>query len=60
MSNSQQSETSTTVLPSIMWAVVNTQNGKLRRVLETRTEARMARKDGERVIRFVADFNARA
>lgn len=60
MSTQSSTSQSTSVLPSIMWAIVNTENGKLRRVLETRDAARQARKDGERVIRFVADFKARA
>ena len=46
--------------PEVLWAVVSKSTGKVRTFTETRTAARTARKNGERVLKYVADFQARA
>lgn len=45
---------------SVLWTIVNTATGRVRRIAETREEARKNLREGERVIRFVPDLQARA
>lgn len=45
---------------SVVWAVINSNTGTVRTVKNTRSAARDAKRENERVVRYVADFTARA
>ena len=45
---------------TVLWTIVNTKTGRVRRIAETREQARQNLREGERVIRFVPDLDARA
>lgn len=45
---------------TVLWTIVNTKTGRVRRIAETREQARQNLREDERVIRFVPDLNARA
>lgn len=47
-------------VPSIIWALVSTKTGKVRSFAPTREAARQKKVEGTRVLRYVADFSARA
>lgn len=56
MSNSAM----TTLKSDVLWAIVNTNSGSVRKTCETRKLAREERRPNERVVRFVADLSIRA
>lgn len=58
--NTQDNTVSTVDAPSILWALVSKTTGKVRSFSPTREEARQKKTENYKVLRYVADFSARA
>jgi len=58
--NTQDNTVSTVDAPSIIWALVSKKTGKVRSFAPTREAARSKKTENYKVLRYVADFSARA
>lgn len=47
-------------LPQFTWGLVNTRTGRIHSLAESRDKARARKRETDRVVKLVADYNAKA